>query len=180
MSPRSNVVATAVIFAAIFTRTCEAQTLSVCDALDRLSELNGRTVKISGAFSSGDMGDFLSASPACGHRIVRDGWSWISAISARLDQNPKKFAYFQGQFVEFKSLKQAHPSEKITATLTGTLHTMDHFRVDRLLHRPLGFTYCVAEIVYSRMEDWRIVAYEPGELDRLKREAEHPDALRAR
>jgi len=180
MTPASSVIFAIIIFETMFVGAPKAQTLPVCEVLDRLTELNGRTVTISGAFSSGDMGDFLSASPPCSSRINRDGWSWINAISARLDKDPVKFAYFQQQFAQLHSLKQAHPSEKIMATLTGTLHTSSHFKVDRLLHRPMGFTYCVAEIVYSKIGDWKVVAYESGELERLKKDAEHPDAIRIR
>src|ERR1700748_1578568 len=96
-----------------------AQVLSVCDVLERLPELNGKEVQIRGAWQIADTGEWLWASPACPHPIIKDGWVWKDTIAVEREE-PRNYERWRSVYANWSALKHASSSPTLVmATLTG-------------------------------------------------------------
>lgn len=141
------------------------QTLTVCDTLANLTNLNGHEIRVRGVFTRGHTGQALYASPPCERPIIRDGWVWRNWIQVYPVNGPESVAEALQRYHE---VAKAHPSDNVVVTLAGRLETRDHFELklygDGELH-PIGFHWCVAKLVYSTMFDFTPVPLRPGELE---------------
>lgn len=154
----------------------DPQVRSVCEVLDHLSELNGKTIKVRGSLSSADNGRLIWASPACSHPIVRDGWLWREIISVTIvDPGPQ----LQAAFLEWLSLKKEHQQAMILGTLTGRLETRDHFQVRLSPHVPKGYAgFFVAQMTCWKIEDLQALPFTPQEYERARKIGENPFPVR--
>ena len=148
----------------------KAQTLTVCEVLRGLEDLNHQTIKVRGSWGVGDAGESLITTSPCDRRTVRDGWIWQDAIQvfAQTDK-AKAFAY------DFH--RQEKENSRIVATLSGRLETRDHFEVQTLVtgvKRPVAYKYFVALLRYEDVEDMKAFPFKPGEWERELEILRHP------
>ena len=157
-----------------------AQVLSVCDALDRLPELNGKEVQIRGAWLAGDTGEWLWAPDPCAHPVIKDGWVWKNTIAVELEEstNYRRWGAISAQWT---SLKRGGPGPTLViATLTGHLETREHFKVSRFSHLPEAYGYSAARLVVSQAEDLNAVPFTAQQLSRAEQEGISPWPVRVK
>lgn len=140
-----------------------SRTISVCDLLHGLEDLNDTEVTVRGVWAVGDAGEILYPESPCASRTVRDGWLWSDGISV-----VPKDASVRGFHNEYGRLLRTspHQSVKIVATLTGRLETRDHFEVQKLANGkrvPRAFRFWVAQLTYRTAADIEVVPYRRGE-----------------
>jgi len=156
----------------------QAQTLTLCEALQRLSELNGKEVKIRGVWAVGDTGQDFIAIPQCPQHTIRDGWIWRDII----DVYPADGRASVGGFIaKYSELAKTNHEGKVLATLTGRLETRDHFEVRTLpdgTQQPRAYRYYVALLRYRSVEDLEVVPFGPGERGPVIEALRKPEATR--
>lgn len=155
-----------------------AQVLTVCEALDQLSELNGKEVEIRGAWQAGDTGEWLWAPEPCSHPIVRDGWVWKNTISIKRE-DANDYRRWRTISAQWSALKHGSPGPNLVlATLKGRLKTRDHFKVSRFSHLPEAYGYSPAVLVVSKAEHLQAVPCSNEQLARAEKEAVSPWPVR--
>jgi hypothetical protein len=143
-----------------------AQTLTICEVLSGLEDLNHQEIKVRGSWAVGHVGEVLIATSPCNHPTVRDGWIWQDAIQV-FAQTDKAKAFADDYRRIEKSLSTMNA--RIVATLSGRLETRNHFEIVTLpsgVKRPTAFGYFVALLRYERVEDMTAVPFKPGESER--------------
>ena len=152
-----------------------AGALPVCDVLQKLSSLNGTEVRVRGVWLMGDMGDVAWAPLPCGQPITRDGWQWpLEAISVAAKGGVGSMSE---AYSHWKKLGEGG-NRFILATFTGKLVTNGHFKVSHSSHLPLDFGYCVAALLFDRVEDLEAIPISPTEELRLRRQQVSPTPIR--
>ena len=152
----------------------EAQTRSVCDVLDHLSELNGQEVRIRGIWFNGDSAEFLWSAPDCDHPVIRDGWIWGNTISV----GPDDMHHFINVEKEIEKLTHGRGPLKIIVTLTGRLETKEHFKFDRGPGVPRGYGYSAAGMVFTKAEDLEVVPYSQADIEQYEKMTRSPLPVR--
>jgi hypothetical protein len=140
------------------------ETLTVCEALDRLTELNGHEVSVRGVWLISDIGEVLWASPECAQPIVRDGWVWKNTISVVPDDVHRR----QRVYEQYDRLPRNREPTEVLASLTGVLRTKEHFKTNRDAGLPYGYTYSVARLTFSAAD--RLEAHLMDETERRRYE----------
>jgi hypothetical protein len=154
--------------------SASAQTLTVCEVLRGLEDLNHQKVKVTGSWSPGDAGEALITKSPCDSRTVRDGWIWQDAIQV-FAQTDKARAF------RYDSHRLEKQNSRIVATLSGRLETRDHFEVQTLVtgvKRPVAYKYFVAILQYEYVEDMKAVPLKPGEREQELEIRRHPQPKR--
>jgi|KBSMisStandDraft_5_1062788.scaffolds.fasta_scaffold153457_4 hypothetical protein len=150
-----------------------AETLTVCEALANLTELNGRTVNIRGIWSVGDAHRALMAESPCEQPTVRDGWLWPDRINLVAD-NGQIYRYA----AEFRILLKSTPRHSPVVTLTGRFETKKHFEIKKFPNGsqlPQAFENLVAQLRFWKTSDFLAVpwrTYRPDDgtvIERPKR-----------
>jgi hypothetical protein len=150
------------------------QTLTVCEALHRLDDLNGKEIKVRGVWQMGHTGRFIWSDVNCELPILRDGWVWKPFIQLWPRGEGRRF---DDDYERLKGKKySAAPPSKIVATITGHLETHSHFQVSN--GRPADFKYAAAILWYSDVEQIEKSPYTPGELERALEAGRHPYPVR--
>ncbi len=160
----------------------EPQALSVCEVLDHLPELNGKTIRVRGALSRHDNGTLIWASSACPHPIVYDGWTWREIISVIvLGAGPELQAELDQWSSIVKGLKGRPEHSMILATLTGRLETRDHFHVRLSPHVPKAYAgFFVAQMTCWKIEDLQAMPFTAAESERARKMGENPFPARVK
>jgi hypothetical protein len=139
---------------------CGAQTLSVCEALSRLTELNGQVISVRGVWMDVDKREVLIAEAPCAKPVIHDGWQWREWISLV----PLKGAMLPGRDRDRRSdLLKKNRGSVALATVTGKLETQAQFtiRVDREGGQmPAAYGGLVAQLRFERAAE---LAAVPGE-----------------
>ena len=143
----------------------EAQTRSVCDVLDHLSEFNGKEVRIRGIWFRGDSAEFLWSTADCDHPVIRDGWIWPNTINV----GPDDMHHFINVEKEIERLAQGRSPLKIIVTLTGRLETKEHFKFDRGPGLPQGYGDSVAGLLFTKAEDLELVPYSQADIEQYEK-----------
>jgi hypothetical protein len=155
-----------------------AETRTVCEALADLGDLNGKEVRIRGAFNAGHTGQELFASPPCSQPTIRDGWVWRDFIRVYPAGGTTAVA---GALAECHRTAVEHPGCRLVVTLTGRLETRSHFDVTTFpggLQIPVGFKWFVARLLYRAIDGIEAVRLQPGELERDLEMRARPYAVR--
>jgi hypothetical protein len=164
-----------VLLAALCTSALSsAQTLTVCELLRGLEDLNHTEVTVRGTWIAGHVGEVLIPTEPCGRATIRDGWIWQDAVE--LAAATREAGAFLRDYYRLLETKRGPDDVKIVATLTGRLETRDHFKAEN--GRPVAFSYYVAVIRYTDATDLEIVPYKPGEIERELEFRKHPAAKR--
>ena len=166
------------VMLAVMVCNLEAETLTVCEALSGLTSLNGRDVKVRGAFIRGHTGQHLFASPPCATPTLRDGWIWRDFIAVWPANGMESVS---GALASYGRLAKECQDCKIVVTLRGRLKTRDHFEVHGVTMGPPfpeGIRGSVASLLYSAMDDIKVVPREPGELEQEMESRRDPYAMR--
>lgn len=154
----------AIIFGFLASQS-RAQTLSVCEVLTKLSELNGKTIAIRGVWGRSDAGQGLRASPACEIPTIRNRWGFFDEIDVIRDTSPESMTSY---YAAYRDIQKRYKSDvKIFATLHGRLETREHFAMwtdgfgkqspDVFRH------YFIARLRFWSADHLKAVPYEPGE-----------------
>jgi hypothetical protein len=160
-----------------------AQTMSVCEALEHLDDLNEKQVSIRGVFGASDTGQILLAIPPCSQPTLRDAWSWRDIIAIYPAQRGTVSTSFLDQY---QKIRKAHPDTKILATLSGRLETRSRFEIRDLPaggREPIGFgnfVYYVAALHYIKADDLQYMPFGPGEQEELAKIQRRPWPILAR
>ena len=156
-----------------------AQTITVCDVLEQLSNLNGKELSVRGSLVFGDTGQALLAIPPCDNPTVRDGWVWRDAIAVYPAGDHAAPGRLLGRYF---TIRRSNPHAKIVATLTGRLETRSHFDVKTLgsgVARPIGYGDFVAILHYRRIGDIEAIPFPFGEEEQFSGMGRDPHAKRA-
>jgi hypothetical protein len=152
---------------------------TICQALEDLSDLNDKQVKVRGVWGIGDTGQTLFASPACALPTIRDGWQWPDVIEVYPAGGRESIS---DVIAKYHQLRKQHPDSEIMVTLTGRLGTRDHFDVRTLpdgFEWPVAFKYYVAVLAYRRADNLEVVPLRPGEREYLLELGRKSYAVRA-
>jgi hypothetical protein len=150
-------------------RGASAQTLTVCELLAHLDDLNGKEVRVRGTWTIGDTGEFLESSVGCESHTVRDGWMWKDFIYV-MPLN-KDAEHFRSEHYRLKTENYDKPV-KIVATVAGRFETRDHFEVRGRAVGP--YKYCVGMVWYQGVEEINVLPYDDDERERQWEMARHP------
>ena len=172
----------------------EGQTLTVCEALEHLSDLNGKEVRIKGAWRVGDSGEDLWALQPCFEPVIYGGWKWHEAIALGPEQGAsrvKTFSRWDPVYEQRIRLLSTHSKPGVVvAIFFGRLETRDHFKISRYTHLPEGYGggfygaglgsggYDVALLVFRAVDDLRAISLDTEELARMSADARSPWPIR--
>ena len=153
------------------TTELSADVISVCEAIENRLELNGKAVKIRGVWGWSDSGSDLQAVIPCDRPTIVDGWLFSDTIDVNSGDWTVAGEYVGGGYVaKLRSLQKKHGYDvKVIATLSGRLQARAHFktfvRFGEEFPEAYGY-YSVAGLRFSRADDYQVVPYAQGELDR--------------
>ena len=152
------------------------QVLTVCDALNKLSTLNGTEVHIRGIWEISDTGQRLIAWPDCSSALTIDGWIWKPAIDLQREE-PNNYAKWKPVYDRWSALS-GRCCTLVLATLIGKIRTRDHFKVSRYSGLPNAFGYSPAQLSIEDTRDLEAVVPSRPELERIQRELRSPWPIR--
>jgi hypothetical protein len=156
------VLAAFIPFMFMFAQKLRLEVMDVCDVLQEGPELNGKLVRVRGAWWIGDTGEELEATTPCKPPTIRDGWSFWDTIEVV----PHRY-FGTGEAKVLRLL--AKGKVKVLVTLTGRLETSSHFQTYKDAYGaeyPRAFGHSAARLRFSRADDFETVPYDSGELER--------------
>jgi hypothetical protein len=165
-------------------------TLTVCEALARLDDLNNGEVRIRGAWFFGDTGELIVSPEPCPHPTVRDGWQWRDFIGIDNividDENGRVIARRLATFYRRASkVYRKDDTALVMVTFSGRLETTDHFKVRKFVRgsTPLGYGglgAAVAGLIRHDASDLEVTGRAPIFNSWWGEVARSPEAVRAR
>lgn len=154
--------------------TAQSTVVSVCDALSKRTEFNGKTISVRGEVAGSEEGAWLVAR-ACSYKLVENGIEWRLIISLEYPESSTHessgriaskvdWEAMRKADAKIREMKPDREKDLVTATYVGTFRTYGDLgkRTDPSGRNPVRFGFghlgaAPAELIIQTIKDVEVV-----------------------
>jgi hypothetical protein len=158
---------TMLLSVALFLWPVKPEPQTVCGVLGHLSDLNGKEVRVRGAWfiSRVTRTAILTPLHRCENPTIRDGWQFGDVVQTSVMDKSVDVGRIDAEYGRLS--KSSAGAARIVATLTGRLETQEHFGTDQDVsgaEHPRAYAwFAPARLMFRDVENLQLAPYAPGE-----------------